>query len=357
MLAIIGCSRSRQSFAVNRPAWNDGSHALPLRHLASQGAPEARPLVKLPVCPARGLAGMIELRQLLYALAAADQCSFARAASQFRMKQSTLSRKVMRLEDELGFALFDRTTRGARPTAKARPFLEDARRLVDQATRLELRARALQSGCRAHMALGYSGALFRSRISDLLQAFISDHPDIVFDGVEREPEELLESLARRDVDAVIVPAGCGEAKFASMPLWKESLRACFGTGHRLSALPVLRWADLASEHLVVTRAGAGPVLLDLVRKQCAGSPDPPHITIQDASNDTICRVIALGSMVFIEGTSAFGKCVSGLTLRTIEANGADASLGYVLYWHRDNDNPVFRRFRAMLANETPAITA
>ncbi len=304
----------------------------------------------------RCLAGMIELRQLLYVLAAADQRSFARAASQFRMKQSTLSRKVTRLEDQLGFPLFDRTTRGARPTATARAFFEDARQLVDQATQLELRARALRNANGARLALGYTGRLFSSPMGPHLYAFLRDDPGIRFDGVEQDPEGLLDALACRKVDAVIVPAGWGGSSLASLPVWKEPLRACFGAEHRLAGLPVLRWADLTSEHLVVPGACAGPVLRDLIRKRFAVSPDPPRITVQDASNETICRLIALGRTVFIEGVSAFGKPAPGLLLRSIEENGAEASLCYVLHWHRDNDNPVLRRFCRMMARAMPAVT-
>lgn len=304
----------------------------------------------------RHLAGMIELRQLLYVLAAADQRSFARAATQFRMKQSTLSRKVTRLEDQLGFRLFDRTTRGARPTENARAFLEDARQLVDQAVQLEQSARSLCNANGPRLALGYSGKLFSSHMGPHLYAFLRAYPGVRFDGVERNPEGLLDALTRRKVDAVIVPEGWGGSSLASMPVWKEPLRACFGAEHRLAGLPVLRWGDLASEHLVVPATCAGPVLLDRIRRQFAVSPDPPSITVQDASNETICRLIALGSTVFIEGVSAFGKHAHGLLLRAIEEDGVQASLSYVLHWHKDNDNPVFRQFRRVMARAMPAVT-
>lgn len=304
----------------------------------------------------RCLAGMLELRQLLYVLAAVDQRSFARAASQFQMKQSTLSRKVMRLEDQLGFRLFDRTTRGARPTANARAFLEEARQLVDQAAQLELRARALRNANGPRLALGYSGQLFRSHMGAHLYAFLRDYPGVRFDGVEQDPDGLLDALACRKVDAVIVPAGRGGNSLACLPVWTDPLRACFADGHRLADLSVLRWSDLANEHLLVAGTCAGPVLVDLIRKQFAGSQDPPRITVQDASNETICRLIALGSTVFIEGVSAFGKPVPGLSLRAIEEDGAEASLCYVLHWHRDNSNPVFRRFCGMMAHALPAFT-
>jgi DNA-binding transcriptional LysR family regulator len=55
----------------------------------------------------------IELRQLRYAVQTADTQSFSRAAATLNVKQSTLSRRVLQLEDRLGVKLFERTTRGA----------------------------------------------------------------------------------------------------------------------------------------------------------------------------------------------------------------------------------------------------
>lgn len=54
----------------------------------------------------------IELRQLRYAVLTADTQSFSRAAATLNVKQSTLSRRVLQLEDRLGVKLFERTTRG-----------------------------------------------------------------------------------------------------------------------------------------------------------------------------------------------------------------------------------------------------
>lgn len=293
---------------------------------------------------------MIELRQLLYVLAAADQRSFARAASQLRMKQSTLSRKVTRLEDQLGFRLFDRTTSGAKLTTSARAFLEDARQLVDQAAQLEQRARAMRNSNRARLALGYSGALFDSRIGHLLHTFLRDYPDVRFDGVEKAPGQLLEALACGKVDAVIVPAGCDPKCLATLPLWEEPLCAIFGVQHHLAGKTSVDWHDLAHEHLVLPATGAGPAVLDLIRNRFAGSAARPLMTVHEASNETVCRLVSLGGGVCVQGASTFRHAGGGLAVRPIQEAGSDVSLAYLLHWSPNNDNPVLREFRELVAN-------
>jgi DNA-binding transcriptional LysR family regulator len=75
----------------------------------------------------------IEIRQLRYAVLTADTQSFLRAAAAPNVKQSTLSRRVMQLEDRLGVKLFERTTRGAEPTVNGKVFIEQARRAHQRA--------------------------------------------------------------------------------------------------------------------------------------------------------------------------------------------------------------------------------
>lgn len=153
------------------------------------------------------MGGMIDLGHLAYVVAAAEQRSFSRAAGRFNVKQSTLSQKVARLEDQLGFRLFERTTRGARPTRNARLFLDEARELLARADRLERRARTCRSSARPRLSLAYSGDLFSSDTARVLDAFFRSHSNACLEGFERQPDRLFPALMAGQVDAVVAPLG------------------------------------------------------------------------------------------------------------------------------------------------------
>ncbi|WP_446653388.1 LysR family transcriptional regulator [Blastomonas sp.] len=158
---------------------------------------------------------MIDLCHLAYVLAAAEQRSFSQAAGRFNVKQSTLSRKVARLEDQLGFRLFERTTRGARPTPHARLFLAEARELLDRVGRLEHTASEFRRAARPRLSLGYTGDLFSGAGSQAICAFLSRYPDVCLEGHERTPETLFAVLEANHADAVIAPAGHKDQRWAS----------------------------------------------------------------------------------------------------------------------------------------------
>jgi DNA-binding transcriptional LysR family regulator len=72
----------------------------------------------------------MELRQLRYFVAVAEEQHFGRAAKRLGMAQPALSRQMQRLEKELGGALLVRTPHGTRVSQAGQALLEEARHLV-----------------------------------------------------------------------------------------------------------------------------------------------------------------------------------------------------------------------------------
>ena len=72
----------------------------------------------------------MEFRQIRYALSVAKERSFTKAATRLNISQSAVSEQVRLLEDEIGFPLFRRTSRGIEVTERGRTFLYEAGRVV-----------------------------------------------------------------------------------------------------------------------------------------------------------------------------------------------------------------------------------
>src|SRR6478735_1208440 len=79
----------------------------------------------------------MELRQLRYFLALADDLHFGRAAERLGIAQPGLTQQMQRLERELGVALLDRSQRRVQLTAAGRVLLDEGRRVVAQADRAQ----------------------------------------------------------------------------------------------------------------------------------------------------------------------------------------------------------------------------
>lgn len=81
----------------------------------------------------RLLEGKLDLRQLEHFVAVAEEQHFTRAASRLHIVQSGLSASIRALEDEMGAALFERTTRRVNLTQAGQAFLDEARRVLSAA--------------------------------------------------------------------------------------------------------------------------------------------------------------------------------------------------------------------------------
>src|SRR5688572_6092986 len=98
----------------------------------------------------------VELRQLRYFVAVAEELHFGRAAERLHMSQSPLSRAIRELERELGLVLFVRTTRHVELTPAGTALLERARRAlaeIDAAVDEARRAAAPEGGM---LGVGYT---------------------------------------------------------------------------------------------------------------------------------------------------------------------------------------------------------
>src|SRR5438034_9856501 len=88
----------------------------------------------------------MELRHLRYFVAVGEEQHYGRGAQRLRVAQPALSRQIQDLEEEVGFKLFDRLSRGVKLNAAGKLFLDEARRIlqpVDDATK---RAKRVASG-------------------------------------------------------------------------------------------------------------------------------------------------------------------------------------------------------------------
>jgi DNA-binding transcriptional LysR family regulator len=145
----------------------------------------------------------LELRQLRYFVAVAEELNFTRAARRLLMSQQPLSAAIRQLETELGVSLFERTTRKVELTEAGQALLVDARELLSRADRARERAR--QAGTNAlTLSVGVSSAAYGDLASAVLEAFRAQHPDITLQVHTYEVTAPAAGVADGSVDVSIV---------------------------------------------------------------------------------------------------------------------------------------------------------
>jgi DNA-binding transcriptional LysR family regulator len=131
--------------------------------------------------PSRETPGLdaLELRQLRYFLAVADELNFTRAADRLHLAQQALSASIRRLEDQLGVALFVRNTRKVELTSAGEVLVEGARRVVDAASEAIEQVRLVSEGRRGRIDIGFSTAAGGvAVVREIIRRFSEGAPDV-----------------------------------------------------------------------------------------------------------------------------------------------------------------------------------
>lgn len=286
---------------------------------------------------------MIEICLLRYALAAAETGSFTRAAEQFGMKQSTLSRHIHYLEDRVGLALFRRSTHGVVPTDRGEGFLRSARRIVRDMESLDQECATIARGGTNLLRFGFQGSLHSGELSALFRSFRETYPSIEMAARERGRTHLLRAIEREELDLAVVGGLCDRADIQSVPLWYEPVILCLAHDHVLARRDRLYWTDLRAERFVVGADDPGPDLSDLVQSRLSGPGHRPTIVVQQVRRDNLPAFASGDDIVLLVGPPPAlpgNPCV----LRTVHDAFGQTSIEYRAHWHRENESTALRWF-------------
>lgn len=166
---------------------------------------------------------MFTLTQLTGFVAVAEELHFGRAAERLRMTQPPLSRQMQQLEKDLGVRLFDRSGRAVRLTPAGRSFLQDARRLLQEAESAALSVRRVSGGEAGIVRVGFTATSAHEMLGGLLRTARDrlPHVDVVLrELVSRDQLELL-SAGTLDLGLLRPPAaspGLASRKVLAEPL-------------------------------------------------------------------------------------------------------------------------------------------
>jgi DNA-binding transcriptional LysR family regulator len=187
----------------------------------------------------------VELRELRYFVAVAEELNFSRAAERLGIAQSPLSKAIAQLESRLGVRLLERTTRQVTLTPAGATLLDQARHVLDAAAAATVRTqRAGQATPHLTVALKAGG---HSRLlRDIIAAYERPElPPVVITVTDwGGPADLVRSGA---ADVALLHSPFPAQGLEIWELWSEPRVAALPAGHRLAGRTRLRRTDLAGE--------------------------------------------------------------------------------------------------------------
>jgi DNA-binding transcriptional LysR family regulator len=269
--------------------------------------------------------------QLEAFVALASLLHFGKAAEQLHLTQSTVSHRILTLEQTLGVQLFDRSHKRVRLTPAGAAYQRRITAALRELRRAELDAREAASGQLGRLVIACSGALSASPLMDALEGVLRASPGVRVELQQRGQPEQLAALAAGEIDV-----GCTFLPLPDRPglaslLLPRPLYAWVGPRHPLrrattrDALQTERWVILSE------RAEAGFARW-LARP---GLPVPIEVDALDAAFALVQRDLAV---TITPDTSVAPRGVRRLSLEP------EAVAQIRVFWDERSQDPVLRSF-------------
>lgn len=241
----------------------------------------------------------MELRQLRYLVALAEQLSFTRAAAQEHVAQPALSQQIRRLEEEVGLALVERTTRHVALTDAGQLLVVRARRVLSELEAAETEMEAVRGMNTGHVTIGAMHTMGPIDLSLPLALFHDRHPDVGLTVREYSSEEMAEMLRIDEIDlAFLSVTERVEAEGLGLhQLVSEELVVLLPPDHRLSGRRQVRMNELAEEQFISFREGAR--LRELLFAAGREAGFEPRVTLESNESQRVRRLVSRGLGVAI----------------------------------------------------------
>ena len=201
----------------------------------------------------------MELRQLTYFVAVAEEGSFTRASERLYIAQPAVSRQVGHLERELGARLFARMPDGVRLTRAGEALLPRARRMLATVDECRDQVAAAAGLMRGRLTVGSLFAAPRLGLPRLLAAYHRPHPDVDIVCLEETTERLMHDVHDGACDVAFVAPAHEDwpSGVAAELVDRERAVLLVRADHELARRPAVRLADLRGERFIALGPGSG----------------------------------------------------------------------------------------------------
>jgi DNA-binding transcriptional LysR family regulator len=296
----------------------------------------------------------MELRQLRYFVAVAEDQSFTRAGERLHVAQPALSVQVRRLEKELGVELLDRSRRTIRVTDAGAMLQREARRLLNELDQTVELVRRTGMGGVGRLAVGFVPSAANEVLPPLLRRYGAAHPGVELSLHEMAPDALVRSLHQGRLDVAFLYLPFDDPTLDTAVVARESFIAALPSDHPLAESEPVDVDALAGEPFILPARHGMPGLHAQVLGICTDAGFTPRAVQENVwLVQTIVGLVAAGVGVALLPASARALARRGVVYRTLRGDTAHV-VELAAVWRRDDRSPILGGLLGEVVAAAPA---
>ncbi len=244
----------------------------------------------------------ITLQQLEYAHALRKTKHFGKAARSLQISQPALSMQIRKLEEQLGFRLFQRSHRQVDVTEKGSLFLDKAARLISAADDLAGYARALKVRPSAELKIGIIPTLAPYLVPLFINQLNAQHPKLKMLIKEALTEDIIEQIRGGQLDGGIISTPVQSKTALDMtPVFYEGFKLFVSNDHPLYKRNKIQVSDIPDDDIWLLREGN--CFRDQVNHICdiaRNTRNQELFHFESNSIESLCRIVEFrGGVTFL----------------------------------------------------------
>lgn len=290
----------------------------------------------------------MEIRQLRYFIAVAEELSFSKGARRAGVSQPPLSRQIANLEAELGTRLFDRDKHGVRLTESGKVFYVEAiKTLAALARSVHLTQRAAK-GQTGSLALGFGGSAAYTFAPSALRKFRDLYPGVELSLHNTPMTAQLDRLREQTIDVGFLMLPVDDKTFQTRLLLRDPLVVAAPKGHPLTKARTVGLRDIEPYQLVMFPRSSGFGFFAHVVTICKKAGFVPTVAQEVAPMESVIGLVAAGVGIAIVPSVAKRLLITGVEYRSLRESYA--VMEFAMAWRKDNTSPVVRAFVDLISD-------
>lgn len=290
----------------------------------------------------------MDLRQMRYVVAVAEELSFTRAAARCHVSQPPLSRAIRELEAEMGVQLFERDTHSVRVTLAGQVLVADVRLALSTLEKGIESARRTAAGLKGTLKIGFGGSTVYSLMPSLVRRFRSAASDVDLEFRAMPVLGQIDALRSGEIDVGLLRLPIFDELIETAYVHSEPMVVALPEGHALlSSSGPVSMNDLRDSRFVTYEPTRGFNFHADLLAMCRLAGFNPDISHQVPTTEAVVGIVACGEGVAILPASAERLRMRGVAFRPLSTRRMPDQLKEVrfgLAWCKDSAPATALRF-------------
>ncbi|MCW5719504.1 MAG: LysR family transcriptional regulator [Devosia sp.] len=284
----------------------------------------------------------MNLNQLGYFIAVAEELHFGRAAERLGMAQPSLSRQIKQLEDDLGAVLFNRGRRSVSLTQAGKRLLDRGCAVMRDIEDMKLEVGRLGQGAEGRLRIGFVGSSTFGILPNIVKSFRANRPDVTLTLTPMNNAQLYRRLVGREIDVAVARPALVDAEFRAVQLGNEPLVAAMPDSVATARPGVVSIQELRKTTFILYPEYPRPSYADLVLERCTAHGLEVENPLFTMDLHTALSLVAIGEGICIVPATVASAKRNGVRFNRIDPEIGQTSLA--LNYRLDEQGPHVRSF-------------